>query len=236
MLKSACLASLLAAATPALANTEKAIFLGPRAAAHATPLLGGSEDLAVPVLTPEHGAIRTHLEARFPSDAAPFGKVTWIGLEDLAEGQRYEVRVCWAATQPTDFRLDTYETDAVYGDLELRDEFHSSAREYVGSRAEERPGSTQPSGRKPGQETSVLYLRILAAADYYTTNKTLMNDVPPVLVDIILDPFVFNVLPQSLVPTVGYIIVVAALSWFLARRISTWVRAVATVDEDKKGQ
>ena len=46
-----------------------------------------------------------------------------------------------------------------------------------------------------------------------------MRDVPPVDVDIILDPFLYNVLPRSLLPTVGYILVVAAIAWFLSGRI-----------------
>jgi hypothetical protein len=58
-------------------------------------------------------------------------------------------------------------------------------------------------------------------------DKTLMNEVPPVFVDIILDPFIFNILPRSLLPTVGFIIVVAVVSWFLAQRISIWVRGMA---------
>lgn len=81
-------------------------------------------------------------------------------------------------------------------------------------------------------------LQILAAADYFTTNQTLMAEVPPVLVDIILDPYIFNVLPRSLVPTVGYIVIIAVFSWFLASRISTWIRGLATSQQSptKKGQ
>ena len=79
------------------ANTEKAIFIGPLSvnipSAHPT-----LEDLHVDTLTPTNWAIRTHLEARFPSISSPHGKATWLILDDLTEGQRYEVRVCWAAT------------------------------------------------------------------------------------------------------------------------------------------
>jgi hypothetical protein len=100
-----------------------------------------------------------------------------------------------------------------------------------------RLGSSSSSRSRKDREASVLLLRVLAAADYYTTNKTLMNDVPPVFVDIILDPFLLNVLPRSLLPTVGYIVVVAVLSWFLAQRISTWIRGVAIEPaENKKNQ
>lgn len=63
---------------------------------------------------------------------------------------------------------------------------------------------------------SVLFLRISAAADYYTLDKNLMEKVPPVLVDIILDPYLLNIFPKSLLPTAGYILVVAAASWFVS--------------------
>lgn len=68
-------------------------------------------------------------------------------------------------------------------------------------------------------------------------NQTLMDTVPPVFVDIILDPYILNVLPRSLVPTVGYIVVVAVLSWFLARSVSTWIGKFARApDRAKKDQ
>lgn len=94
-----------------------------------------------------------------------------------------------------------------------------------------------PEGRPREREASVLFLQILAAADYYTTNKTLMNDVPPVYVDVILDPYVSNLLPRSLLPTIGYIVAVAILSWFMARRISSWIQSIAAEpDQNKKEQ
>lgn len=81
---------------------------------------------------------------------------------------------------------------------------------------------------------SILFLQILAAADYYTMNKTLMENVPPVYVDIILDPFLFNVFPQSLVPTALYITILAIGSWFLSKFISAWILRVAQKDIDSE--
>lgn len=63
-----------------------------------------------------------------------------------------------------------------------------------------------------------------------------MSNIPPVYVDIILDPFILNVLPQSLIPTVGYIIVVAIVSWFIAHQVSFWIRNVAIEPSQKKNQ
>lgn len=78
---------------------------------------------------------------------------------------------------------------------------------------------------------SVLFLRVQAAADYFTTDEALMRDVPPVGVDLILDPFLLNVFPRSLVPTAGWIVAVAVLAVFVAR----WVSGeVGTVVQDAR--
>lgn len=61
-----------------------------------------------------------------------------------------------------------------------------------------------------------------------------MERVPPVFVDIILDPYLLNVLPRSLVPTGVYLIVVAISSWYLAKFIARWLQMVARTDEQKK--
>ncbi len=88
----------------------------------------------------------------------------------------------------------------------------------------------------PGSDDvrSMLLLRVDAAADYYTSNKKLMENVPTVLVDIILDPYVLNVFPRSLIPTATYIFAIAIGGYFLTIVISTWLQKVAEDDEDKK--
>jgi hypothetical protein len=80
--------------------------------------------------------------------------------------------------------------------------------------------------------SSLLFLRIHAVADYYTRNETLMKHVPPVFVDIILDPYVFNVFPRSLVPTAAYIIILAIGGWYLAKYISESVKDFSKYDFD----
>jgi hypothetical protein len=79
-------------------------------------------------------------------------------------------------------------------------------------------------------EVSILLLQIQAAADYFTMNRTLMENVPPVFVDIILDPYLFNVLPQSLAPTVVYIVLIAIGSWHLSKYISKWIQNLVRDD------
>lgn len=83
-------------------------------------------------------------------------------------------------------------------------------------------------------EQSLLLLSISVAADYYTTDVALMSNPSPVLVDIILDPFIFNVFPRSLVPTAGYITIVAIGSFFVARFMSRYLAMVAKTDVQKK--
>ncbi|RYP15090.1 hypothetical protein DL765_005913 [Monosporascus sp. GIB2] len=224
-------ALLFTAGTRVSANTEKTIFLGPPTVnlPSAHPSL---DDLQVHTLTPDNWQIRTHLEAQFPSLSYPNGKAAWFVLDELTEGQRYEVR------QPTAFRLDTYELSTVFEAPELISELSA----YSSSR---RPGANAHQGTielggdsnfnaRPERKSSALFLRVLATADYFTTNKTLMANVPPVYVDIILDPFILNILPRSLVPTVAYIIVVATITWFIAHRISSWVRGVAVEPSREK--
>lgn len=65
----------------------------------------------------------------------------------------------------------------------------------------------------PGTYESVLYLHIQAVADYFSSNYTLMQHPPAVDVDIILDRYLGNVFPQSLLSTAGYLIVLVLLAW-----------------------
>lgn len=82
---------------PIQANTEKVIFLGP------SPITIPLEhptlsDLHLEALSPQYHTLRTHIEASFPTPSSENGQSTWYLLHRLAEGQRYEVRICWSAT------------------------------------------------------------------------------------------------------------------------------------------
>ncbi|KAI6355957.1 hypothetical protein MCOR25_008040 [Pyricularia grisea] len=242
------LLSMCAFAPPVAANVEKIIFLGPDTinVPHQSPTIA---DLGLDVLSPDSAntrSIRTYLEAEFPGkdeQGLRKGKTTWLLLDNLKPGQRYEVRVCWAATQPTSFTLKTHDVPVVWDTPELI----SSLSEYSTARLEKK--STQEgeesgqSGRKAidrrgEHEASMLLLEILAAADYFTDHANLMEKVEPVHVDIILDPYVFNVLPRSLIPTVLYILVVATVFWLFARRMAAGFREFASdkATSEKKQQ
>ena len=92
----------------ALANVEKTIFLGPPTVN--VPLQHPTlEALHIDVLTPSNPSIRTHVQAAREIDS-PYA--TWLLLDELREGQRYEVRICWSASvslrhlpHPLSFRL-----------------------------------------------------------------------------------------------------------------------------------
>ncbi len=79
------------------ANTEKAIFLGPSKLPIPiqNPIL---KDVHLDILSPLHWSLRTHIEAEFPTNVSKYGQSSWLLLNGLEEGQRYEVRICWAAT------------------------------------------------------------------------------------------------------------------------------------------
>lgn len=90
---------------------------------------------------------------------------------------------------------------------------------------------------------SALLLRLHAAASYYSTNRTLMLHPHPVDVDIstlsfnaytlsgltcvVLDPFLLNVFPQSLVPVAIYITLVAVFAYLLSGYIYRWLLSIA---------
>jgi hypothetical protein len=138
--------------------------------------------------------------------------------------------------QPTSFRIETYELLTVFETPELI----TSLAEYSESR---RPKALEHGDQQSGvaatpvtskseldRLSSVLFLQVLAAADYFTMNRTLMEHVPPVFVDIILDPYILNFFPRSLIPTASYIIILAIGSWLLSQYILKRVVVMASED------
>ncbi|KAL2821739.1 hypothetical protein BDW59DRAFT_164077 [Aspergillus cavernicola] len=224
----------------ASANVEKTIFIAPSALKIPTidPTL---DDLGLERLNPSDGMLRTKLNASFPThEPGPgtrgVGTESWYFLENLNPGQRYEVRICWLATQPTAFALSTYTLPEILEDRSL----FSAISLYSASRLSAIPPQTAltPNRRVSTTNTdpaptadSVLFLRIDAAADYFSLDQALMENVPPVLADIILDPFLGNVFPKSLVPTACWVCVVACLAVVVARWITMeFERAVNSAD------
>jgi hypothetical protein len=219
------------------ANTEKIIFTAPEAikipTAHPT-----IEDLNLEVLTPPRNVLQTQLRAEFPTESRKHGVPSWFLIDNMQQGQRYEARVCWAAIQPTAFRLEVFDLQTVFGQPDLVTSLaeYSATRQSTRQSGEPRTSPDAPNPATLEKTSSMLLLQILSAAEYYTMNQTLMKRVPPVHVDIILDPYLFNVVPRSLVPTAIYIIIVAVGAWALSRQVRLWLLElqIQDVKDEKK--
>lgn len=128
--------------------------------------------------------------------------------------------------QPTDFWLDTYLVAQVFDTPELITSLAQHSEQLQESDAKDQRHKTFET---PPVVQSILFLRIQAAASYYTTNRTLMEHSELVDVDIILDPFLLNILPRSLGPLAIYITAVAVGAWFLSAYIYRWL--LSTVND-----
>ncbi|KAK6534353.1 hypothetical protein TWF281_005676 [Arthrobotrys megalospora] len=94
------------------ANTEKVIFSVPNTNSVLESVINGANfnvigELA-PAESPEKLLLRTRLPRAFSTESAPRGVDSWILLKGLKPGARYEARVCWAATTPSDFWLSVH--------------------------------------------------------------------------------------------------------------------------------
>ncbi|KAK0842649.1 hypothetical protein LTR03_009129 [Friedmanniomyces endolithicus] len=203
------------------ANTEKVIFISPPAVS-ITSSGPSFEQLHLPHITPEKSSLRLSLPAAFPSEKQPRGLDTWYMLRSLIPSQRYEVRVCWAATQPTNLWLDVYNTSHVF---DTPDFIQSLA---VFSEGQQTIESPQRTGGEALKE-SLLFLHVQAAADFFSTNRTLMNSPPAVDVELILDPYLANAIPRSLLPTAVYVVALAVGSWILSGMI--WKRLFSSTNK-----
>ncbi|CAG5153960.1 uncharacterized protein ALTATR162_LOCUS3403 [Alternaria atra] len=211
------------------ANVEKTIFLGPKPVtlSNVRPRL---DDFSLHRLSPTDTILPIRVPVQFPTESVPRGLESWYLLRGLEDGRRYEVRICWPATQPTDFWLDTYSITHVFNTPEL---ISSLAQYNSALRSEPVDDEIITKGAQPAAPESMLFLRLQAAASYYSTNRTLMDYPPPVDADIILDSFILNVFPQSLGPVAIYITAVAVGAWFLSGYIYRWLLSVAAEPPSK---
>ena len=140
--------------------------------------------------------------------------------------------------QPTAFSLHTFTLTEAFERPELLSSLSTFAyarRAELGDLEVQRllARRSTPSTVSATREESLLFLKIYAAADYFSLNKALMETVPPVLADIILDQYLLNVFPKSLLPTAGYLVVLALASWYLSDFISRGLLWVAEVGQDQ---
>lgn len=148
-------------------NVEKTIFIAPQIQSQSTKSHHIHSQLQpgphIPIIDSVSPSLRTKLHSAFPhSPIIPDVPSTgWYHLANLKPGRRYEVRICWAATTPADFTLDTFTAEDV----------SEGARRVLEGDADDRiTVSSQP------EPVSELFLRIETKAGYFTMNKTLMDD------------------------------------------------------------
>lgn len=83
----------------------------------------------------------------------------------------------------------------------------------------------------------MLFLKVTGDADYFTVQQELMKQAEPVLVDIsmflyfvkhlasfshaspVLDQYILNIFPQSLIWTAIYITAMSVVAWIVSRKI-----------------
>ncbi len=122
--------------------------------------------------------------------------------------------------QPTLFWLYEHTMSSVFSDPEMISSLtaYSNARRASIPTAELEESQSRMVLRPQTDSafTTFLFLQIFAKADYFTLNKTMMDNVPPVQVDVILDLYLLNIFPQSLIPTAGYLVAIAVAGWFLS--------------------
>ena len=92
------LSSLFLCFSPVLANVEKVIFVVPSSSIDLTQLSAVDFPNLRTISPLQESNVRTLLESAFPTIENPLGHETWFHLEGLTQHQRYELRVCWAAT------------------------------------------------------------------------------------------------------------------------------------------
>ena len=88
---------LLGCSFPTIANVEKSIFLAPEADVD-LPIPSSLDYQKYNIIRPWPSSRQIEIPAAFPKPDQPLGSDTWFVLEDLRPYQRYEVRICWAAT------------------------------------------------------------------------------------------------------------------------------------------
>lgn len=158
-------------------------------------------------------------------------------LQTIPRNSNQSASYTHISKQPTAFTLDTYTLSTIFSTPSLLQSLTqhattSAQQQVIDEETEALQQQRLNHSLTAANGSSVLLLRVLAAADYFSHHSSLMKDPPPVLVDLILDPYLYNVLPQSLIPTVGYIVVISIVSWFVARWISQSLVSVASCGDD----
>lgn len=127
--------------------------------------------------------------------------------------------------------MTLHEVDAVFETPALLQSLYEYTKASQDSDAEQtRRVQKQPAEEKE-RTASVLLLQVHAAADYFSHHPELMDRPPPVLVDLILDPYLYNAVPSSLILTAAYILLVSVGMLFIAKRIANGLSTIAALED-----
>ncbi|KAF2156097.1 hypothetical protein K461DRAFT_291050 [Myriangium duriaei CBS 260.36] len=210
-----------------VANTEKIIFSAPDAIE--LPQYGPSlAQLRIDTLSPASPQLRLFSPVIFANTSHPKGLSSWYILQNLNAGGRYEVRVCWPATQPTTWDLEVYTLSEAFDTPALIQDLARFANEHA--HLQDSPDYAEQDAFIQSPQ-SLLFLRTWAAADYFTLKKEMMRSPPVVHIDLILDPYLLNAVPRSLLATAGYILCVALVGWTVSSRVWTWLETRTIVSK-----
>lgn len=115
--------------------------------------------------------------------------------------------------QPTEFWLNVYNISEVFDTPHLV----QSLANYSERLEQDSKGIFTAERNSLVESESILFLHVQAAADYFTTNQTLMLQPSPVDIDLILDPYIGGIFPRSLGPISIYIATIASVAWLTSK-------------------
>jgi len=123
-------------------------------------------------------------------------------------------------------KLETFELQTVHDDPDLFISLSRTGHQQGISLADPN-SSANTTTTTTSSSSSRLLLRIVATADYYTDRQDLMESASPTYTEIILDPWVYGLVPATIVPIAAYVLAVAALAYPLARAICRAIESLA---------
>ncbi|PUU73726.1 hypothetical protein B9Z19DRAFT_1094467 [Tuber borchii] len=223
--------------TAVLGNIEKEIFVAPSNSQDLlfngtnSPQSAGFEALHPGLLrlspSPSCEGTCHELHVTLDTSFIGSGESHWAVLDHLEQGKRYEVRICWAATSPTDLTLNIYTASQLLDKPSLLANMTAYATHQLP------PSPVNKLSCPSAAPRSVLYLNIRAKAGYYTHEKHRMETPDPVRVEIVLDPFILNALPESLLPIAVTIILTALSAFWLSGRVYNILRNIASLKQSR---
>ncbi|KAG2022538.1 hypothetical protein CC2G_000279 [Coprinopsis cinerea AmutBmut pab1-1] len=149
-----------------------------------------------------------------PSDCL---KELWVALDldspEWAKYSKFTLRLSWPASHPVDAYLKIYDPSDL---AELP-----------------RPGPPRRSRhRAPPTETRSKYARVQLIStavwnpELLRSNQTIVSDLTTVPIILTLEPLLFGVLPESIVPTLFALVIAAIVGFFIARTVNEYLQDI----------